>query len=597
MINTNYSTGNTGVNTSCLQAYAASNNVQTTQSVQGAATYSPDDTAVILTLSSEARSASVETYGAASSSTLKVGSRGEAVKTLETNLKELGYFMEAANGVFTYSTKQAVIAFQKAYGLEPDGIVGAKTQYAIAKALDNHNKGILTKGSRGAAVTRLQSMLQTLGYLSDKPDGKFGTNTKNAVAAFQKIYGLTPDGIVGAETKKAITTVYNRYNKGILMQGSRGDAVKTLQSNLQKLGYLSGKADGIFGAKTKQAVIEFQKTCGLNPDGIVGSATKSAIISTIRYKSKGILSIGCKGTDVQEIQTALKELGYLSGKADGVFGTKTRKAVKEFQEAQGLSVNGRVNNATKKAILNAAKKLKELPQFQGHVDLGYLSAKFESGTDCGTISSGKGDNGGKSYGLYQFAANAGTPKAFVNWLKNKNKSIYNKLNDAYNKDGCYGTNFDKAWKEVAKSDKDKFSELQYNYIKEKYYDPSVKKIKDNLNFDVTKRGYTLNAVIWSRAVQMGGCATVFERAVKGMDLDKASDEDIIRAIYKECAIVERPEEGENEILAKDAGKYNNIIGKCLKYFPSSNSENQAGIYVRLVEEEPKEALALLKKFG
>lgn len=282
MINTNYSTGNTTTNTACLQAYAASNNVQTTQSVQEAATYSPDDTAVILTLSSEARSASVETYGAASSSTLKVGSTGTAVKTLQSNLI-------------------------------------------------------------------------TLGYLSDKADGIFGTNTKNAVIAFQKAYGLSADGIVGAKTQNAITKALNNHNKGILTQGSRGTAVKTLQTNLIKLGYLSDKADGIFGANTKKAVIAFQKACGLDADGIVGSSTKTAIEKAIKYKNKGILSIGCKGEDVKEIQTALKKLGYLSGKADGVFGISTKKAVTAFQKAQGLSANGRVNNATKKAILKAEK--------------------------------------------------------------------------------------------------------------------------------------------------------------------------------------------------------------------------------------------------
>jgi len=380
------------------------------------------------------------------------------------------------------------------------------------------------------------------------------------------------------------------------MQGSRGTAVKTLQTNFIKLGYLSGKADGIFGAKTEKALIAFQKACGLKADGILGASAKAAIERTINNENKGKLCIGSKGNDVKEIQTALIELGYLSGKADGIFGTKTQKAVMNFQKSKGITANGIVGSGTKKQILNAAKKLKELPQFQGHVDLGYLSAIFESGTDCGYISPGTGDNGGKSYGLYQFAANAGTPKAFVDWLKNKNESIYKKLNDAYNKDGGYGTNFDKAWKQVAKSDKDIFSELQYNYIKEKYYDPSVKKIKENLKFDVTKRGYTLNAVIWSRAVQMGGCATVFERAVKGMDLAKATDEDIIRAIYKECARLDTPKGSAKKIVAKDGDKYN-ITGKCLKYFASSDSENQAGVYNRLVNEEIKEALELLKKFG
>ena len=62
-----------------------------------------------------------------------------------------------------------------------------------------------------------------------------------------------------------------------LKQGSRGDLVKTVQQKLIKWGYLKGSADGIFGAKTKAAVIAFQKKNGLTADGIVGTRTAQAL--------------------------------------------------------------------------------------------------------------------------------------------------------------------------------------------------------------------------------------------------------------------------------------------------------------------------------
>ena len=62
-----------------------------------------------------------------------------------------------------------------------------------------------------------------------------------------------------------------------LKQGSRGDLVKTVQQKLIKWGYLKGSADGIFGAKTKAAVIAFQKKNGLTADGIVGKRTAQAL--------------------------------------------------------------------------------------------------------------------------------------------------------------------------------------------------------------------------------------------------------------------------------------------------------------------------------
>lgn len=62
-----------------------------------------------------------------------------------------------------------------------------------------------------------------------------------------------------------------------LKQGSRGDLVKTVQQKLIKWGYLKGSADGIFGAKTKAAVIAFQKKNGLTADGVIGTRTAQAL--------------------------------------------------------------------------------------------------------------------------------------------------------------------------------------------------------------------------------------------------------------------------------------------------------------------------------
>ena len=62
-----------------------------------------------------------------------------------------------------------------------------------------------------------------------------------------------------------------------LKQGSRGETVKKMQQKLKNWGYYTGAVDGIFGAKTKSAVIYFQRKNGLTPDGIVGKKTLSAL--------------------------------------------------------------------------------------------------------------------------------------------------------------------------------------------------------------------------------------------------------------------------------------------------------------------------------
>lgn len=60
-------------------------------------------------------------------------------------------------------------------------------------------------------------------------------------------------------------------------RGSTGSEVRQIQERLIKWGYLTGKADGIYGAKTEAAVKRFQSNNGLTPDGIAGSATLEKI--------------------------------------------------------------------------------------------------------------------------------------------------------------------------------------------------------------------------------------------------------------------------------------------------------------------------------
>ena len=59
--------------------------------------------------------------------------------------------------------------------------------------------------------------------------------------------------------------------------GSRGQEVKNIQYRLREWGYFNGSIDGVYGQKTKNAVIKFQKKNGLTPDGVAGNATLAAM--------------------------------------------------------------------------------------------------------------------------------------------------------------------------------------------------------------------------------------------------------------------------------------------------------------------------------
>ena len=65
-------------------------------------------------------------------------------------------------------------------------------------------QGILSVGAKGEEVTRLQQRLKDLGYLDGKVDGQYGGGTKRAVIAFQRMHGLTTDGVAGQETQEKL---------------------------------------------------------------------------------------------------------------------------------------------------------------------------------------------------------------------------------------------------------------------------------------------------------------------------------------------------------------------------------------------------------
>ncbi len=84
----------------------------------------------------------------------------------------------------------------------------------------------------------------------------------------------------------------------VLKQGSRGDNVKTVQQKLIRWGYLKGSADGIFGAKTKAAVIAFQKKNGLTADGIIGTRTAQALGISLSGTTSSSSSSSASSTDL-----------------------------------------------------------------------------------------------------------------------------------------------------------------------------------------------------------------------------------------------------------------------------------------------------------
>ncbi len=165
---------------------------------------------------------------------LSFGDTGEPIKALQYYLKYVGIYNQAltpieVTGTFDSATEQALRSFQTFYGLEATGILNLNTinklnqvylgiledlPYEITAErvvpFGGRNLGI---GSTGDDVRQLQTYLSFLSdYYPTIPKvnvtGYYGTETQNAVIAFQNNFGITPRGIVGAVTWNAIEEVY-----------------------------------------------------------------------------------------------------------------------------------------------------------------------------------------------------------------------------------------------------------------------------------------------------------------------------------------------------------------------------------------------------
>ena len=238
-------------------------------------------------------------------------------------------------------------------------------------------------------VRQMQSRLKELGYYKGSPDGDFGPATEDAVKAFQKANGLSPDGKVGEQTLKKLndknaktakqanagsgtgsskgtatprpTATANLQKDYYLRLGVSGSKVETLQRRLIELGWLSGKVTGTFDAATEAAVIAFQeKTSGLWTDGVAGPDTLRALYSSkaarssrpAAVNSSETLQYGSEGTAVTTLQKRLQELGYLAGSADGKFGVETEAAVIAFQQSNNLTADGKAGTATQSKLFS-----------------------------------------------------------------------------------------------------------------------------------------------------------------------------------------------------------------------------------------------------
>ncbi|MEE1139389.1 MAG: peptidoglycan-binding protein [Acutalibacteraceae bacterium] len=294
------------------------------------------------------------------------------------------------------------------YGNDTEIVVNAP----VSENVPSYPGTVLTRGDLNENVRRMQIYLNRIS--ANYPSipkipaitGRFDENTENAVKAFQRIFKMTADGIVGKATWYRIIYIYDAVTKlaelsaegvgyenlpkqfkGALKEGSVGGQVVSLQYFLALLGQFVDfiptlTVDGIYGAQTVRAVKAFQEYKGLEPTGEVDERTWNSLYSAyagvVDYldmqkilESVGtepypgvVLRRGDTGPSVRVIKTYLNylsrffyELPPLAESA--VFDRRTQEAVTEFQRIFSLAQTGQVNEQTWNTVADVYSVVKQ----------------------------------------------------------------------------------------------------------------------------------------------------------------------------------------------------------------------------------------------
>jgi peptidoglycan hydrolase-like protein with peptidoglycan-binding domain len=258
------------------------------------------------------------------------------------------------------------------------------------------DKGPLGEGAQQRAVAFLERALQVAGFDPGTKDNKFTAETARAVREFQSAWGLPATGKLDQKTLSKLDHTVGRARQhgsgcpdcnkpgfqGTVGVGQKNLDVFAAEQRMKKLGYDTGKVDGVFDQKTAAAVKEFKKdqpelekskSSLLGKKAFESLARESAELNHAPYRQRvtkdvaqrrrvdtataeaakkqnadGTRGIG-EGSSkkwVQNVQSHLKSAGFDPQRTDGVWDERTANALKTFQKKSGLEETERVGSRT-----------------------------------------------------------------------------------------------------------------------------------------------------------------------------------------------------------------------------------------------------------
>ena len=328
---------------------------------------------------------------------LKKGSSGLSVGVLQEGLIELKYYEGEVDSKFGAQTETAVNAFKKRNGMQQDGIADTDMQLLMYEGIPKDSKGYrkilktmpsvpgltISSGKVGEPVRRLQERLKELGYYLGELNGACDKATIQAIKDFQTMHGIKANGeadtivqdlLYGGRALSAGTVVTPTPKptiappKGTVREGDKGEDVKAVQQRLKDLGYFKDKVDGKFSASSVKALKAFQEKSRLKADGVCGAITRAALFgenaatavataipimaTPAPQMTENMVTIqaGSRGDYVLRLQQRLMDLGYYASRLDGVYLEDDITAIRAFQKANRLVVDGKAGPLTQSAL-------------------------------------------------------------------------------------------------------------------------------------------------------------------------------------------------------------------------------------------------------
>lgn len=253
------------------------------------------------------------------------------------------------------------------------------------------NGDVLKVGMDEPIVLDVQIQLMVLEYMDfDQPQSEYSEGVQSAIESFQRRNELPITGECDSDTfVKLFSEEAKTY---AVAEGDTGEEVAIIQERLIELGYLDEEAvadptTAVFDSSTVEAVQRFRMKNNLETTDEIDSEAFELLLGENTVAN--YYGVGEKSDEIKSFQQKLYQLGYLCCMPDGVYGAMTQEAVRRFQDAHALVVDGYLGKTTAELLAsNKAKSftfkkgisgddVKKIQQRLAHY--GYMSSSSDTG--------------------------------------------------------------------------------------------------------------------------------------------------------------------------------------------------------------------------